>query len=169
MTLFTCSMITRLNTKLFRFLMSAIFFISCSNDKEHKSPNTESREPPSIFHKPNDKDTILIDQESAVFYSPDTIQIEQRKAEVGEENFYIGADDYLWYLHESQQYLEKVNFPTIFVEGKKILKFKSPNKTTLIRLDSLRELWGVYLFKPGKAPYFADIVSMEQEFEKYFK
>lgn len=113
-------------------------------------------------------DTVSIEHAGAVFFSPDSAAIEKRKKEVGEEDFYIGADDYMYYMHLSHDYLEKQDLPITMVKTNQVIKFESPGQSEVIRLATLPELWGVYLFQPGKPVHFADILDMEAEYKKYF-
>jgi hypothetical protein len=67
----------------------------------------------SVENKPSEN--ILISKyiigtlisKSAVIVEPSESNIEKRKKEVGEENFCIGADDYLFYHNESINFLDK--------------------------------------------------------------
>jgi hypothetical protein len=149
----------------------AVIFYSCSGDKKDPSvPANKDSEPAKVqpVYKKQESDTLIVTSRSAIFYSPDSIQIEKRKKEIGEHEFYIGADDYAYYSNESWNYLEKMKLPLVMAINKNYLKFISPGKTTLIRIDTLPELWGVYLFDPKKHPYQADIMDMEEEYKNYF-
>jgi hypothetical protein len=69
----------------------------------------------SVENKPSENiriskyiiDTLIIKSKSAVIVEPSESNIEKRKKEVGEENFCIGADDYLFYHNESINFLDK--------------------------------------------------------------
>lgn len=105
-----------------------------------------------------------------MFYQPGSFQIEKRIREAGEENFRAGADDYIYYINISVEYLEKRGLPVVDAKNKKYLKFMMTNKNVqLIKLDTLQELWGVFLFDPRKKPYQSDITVMENEYKNYFK
>jgi len=115
-------------------------------------------------------DTLVVTQNAAVFYEPDSLQMERRKKEVGEENFYIGADDYLFYLNETYEYLEKENLPILLTQNKKYVKFVgADSKATLIKLDTLSELWGVFFFDIKKAPQQVDMTMIEEEYKSYYQ
>ncbi|HET7897700.1 MAG TPA: hypothetical protein VFL47_08520, partial [Flavisolibacter sp.] len=119
---------------------------------------------------PLDRDTLTIDRKAAVFYQPDSLQMEKRMKQVGEADFRAGADDYIFYVNRSAEYLEKHGLPVLDAKNKKYLKFVSVDKQTqVIKLDSLEELWGMYLFEPKKKPYAADMTVIEDEYKKYYK
>lgn len=116
-----------------------------------------------------DGDTLTIDQASAVFYQPDSLQIEKRKRQVGEGDFRAGMDDYIYYINTSAEYLEKRGLPVMDAKNRTYLRFVMADRNEqLIKLDTLKELWGMYLFDPGKKPFYADIVEIEEAYQKYF-
>jgi hypothetical protein len=115
-------------------------------------------------------DTLTIDKKAAVFYSPDTIQIAKRKKEIGEDDFYAGADDYLTYMQTSHDFLDSAKLPILEAKDKKYLKFIYNNKSqTVVKLDTLSELWGIYLFNPSKKEKLVDMTIMNEEYKRYFK
>src|SRR5450432_162891 len=114
-------------------------------------------------------DTLVIDKKAAIFYSPDTTQIAKRKKEVGEDNFYIGADDYLNYMQTSHDYLDSVKLPILDAKDKKYLKFIRLYKTqNVIKLDTLSELWDIYLFDPNKKEKLVNMTIIDEEYKNYF-
>ena len=114
-------------------------------------------------------DTITINEKAAVLYRPDTSQIDKRKKQVGEEGFYVGADDYLFSMHTANDYLDSMKLKVFDVEGEKILKFiMKDNTQELIKLDTLPELWGVYLFDPEKKPKLVDMTMISEEYKNYY-
>jgi len=115
-------------------------------------------------------DTLTIDAKSAVFYQPDSLQIKKRMKEVGEKDFRAGMDDYIYSVNTSAEYLEKQGLTVIDAKGKKFLEFIAADKKFyLIKLDTMQELWGMYLFDPTKRPYYADMTMIEDDYKNYFK
>lgn len=76
----------------------------------------------------SENDTLIIENKTALIFEPTDKSIVKRKKEIGEEDFYIGADDYMWYLNESNKYLETRKIKILFVKNDKILKFIEKNK-----------------------------------------
>lgn len=162
-------------------LVYVLLFISCSlaactaNDKQQETNTflTDTLQKEDSIQQANLKantDTLMVTQNAAVFYEPDSLQMERRKKEVGEEAFYIGADDYLFYLNETYKYLEKKNLPVLLSQNKKYLKFVgNDSKATLIKLDTLPELWGVFFFDNTKAPQQIDLTMIEEEYKSYYQ
>jgi hypothetical protein len=150
-------------TKPTSILLYIFLFTSCiNNDRAGKN----LQQPATI----DNFDTLTIDRKAAVFYSPDSIQIEKRKKEIGEDGFYVGADDYLNYLQTSQDFLDSVKLPIIDAKDKKYLKFILDDKSqTVIKLDTLPELWGIYFFNPGKKEALVNITMIYEEYNNYFR
>lgn len=116
-------------------------------------------------------DTLIVKEKGAVFFEPDSTQIEKRKREVGEENFYVGTDDYLYYMQQCHTFLSNRKFK-IFegLQRMRIIKFvMANNKIDIVNLDTLAELWGVFLFDPLKQPYQIDLTQVETEFKAYYR
>jgi hypothetical protein len=81
-----------------------------------------------------------------------------------------GADDYIYYINISVEYLEKQGLNVIDAKNKNYLRFVSSDaKVQLIKLDTLPDFWGIYLFDPKKKPYYADIIDIETDYRNYFK
>lgn len=119
---------------------------------------------------PLDTDTLTIDRKTAVFYQPDSLQMEKRMKKVGEADFRAGAHDYIYYVNTSAEYLEKEGLPVLDAKNKKYLKFVLANKRVqVIKLDTLEELWGMYLFDPKKKACAVDITIIEDEYKSYYK
>ena len=115
-------------------------------------------------------DTLAFDKACAVFYQPDSLQVEKRMKQVGQDEFRQGADDYIYYINTSAEYLEKKGLPVIDAKNKRYLKFVSTNgQVQVIKLDTLAELWGMYLFDPKKNAYVADITMVEEEYKNYYR
>ena len=162
-------------TKPTSILLYIFLFTSCINNdhagKILQQPTVESSgKVKDTLATVANFDTLIIDRKAAVFYSPDSIQIEKRKKEIGEDDFYVGADDYLNYLQTSQDFLVSVKLPILDAKDKKYLKFIINDKSqTVIKLDTLPELWGIYFFNPGKKEKLVDMTMIYEEYNNYFR
>jgi hypothetical protein len=150
--------------------------VSCSTQNDKIQNNSQqsiidsSKIIATIGVRINDADTLVVDKRAAVFYSPDSIQIAKRKKEIGEENFYIGADDYLNFLHTANDFLDSIKLTILNAKDKKYLKFiRSDKSKQIVKLDTLSELWGIYLFDPNKQERLVDMTMIDQEYTSYFK
>lgn len=162
-------------------LLSLGFFIiiSCNENKKkdtEKSKIVDKKLIVSKKKKVNDllskviNDTVIIESKCAVIYEPTEKYIEKSKKNADEENFYVGADDFLFYISEANEYLESKNIKIVTTENDKILKFISNNKiVTIINPDLDKEMFGVYLFDPKQHPKKINITAISDEFESYMK
>lgn len=118
----------------------------------------------------NRLDTIVIKNQTAIIIEPTDKQIEKRKKEVGEEDFYIGADDYMWYLDESTETFRKYKLNVLNIENGEIIKFEMENgNNAILELSGEEELWQIYLFDPKLKPKKIDMTDSENEYKTYFK
>jgi hypothetical protein len=158
-----------------------LLFLSCaSGERKSKTIDTADKKTAKgdavllkqeeIKNRDASADTLVVNKRVAVFYEPDSIQIEKKKKKIGEENYQVGLDDYAYYINESITYLEKKELPVVETKFKKYIKFILQDGTERwIKKDTLPDMWGIFLFDPLKEPYKADEMDMEAEYEKYFK
>ena len=115
-------------------------------------------------------DTLVIENRSAIIYEPTDKRINKLKKEFGEEDFYTSADDYLFYLNESNKYLESQKMKIVMTKNDKVLKFILADKSvTTIKLDLEKEIWGIYLFDPKQQPKRIDMTAIDEEYKEYIK
>jgi len=128
-------------------LISSVFFLFGCNQSDSKQEvfkKTNISTKPD--NKPSNTDTLLVDDSCAVFIIADSVQINKRKQESG-ERFYEGAGDYMFYLNESQRFLDSVKLKTVRCEGKKYLQFTNhKNYTETINLK-IRMSYGKSIFQ----------------------
>ena len=168
--------------KNYKLVFLAIFtLISCNQIVNHKEGNLNSVTTISekkVANKKTDNaeisknriDTIVIKNQTAIIIEPTDKQIEKRKKEVGEEDFYIGADDYMWYLNESTETFRKNKLNVLNIKNGKIIKFEMENgNNAILELSGEEELWQIYLFDPKLKPKKIDMTDSENEYKTYFK
>lgn len=115
-------------------------------------------------------DTLVISYQSAVIFAPDSFKINKQIKAVGEEYYRIGYDDEAGLFHEADEFFESVKLPSVFADSCNYIKFVQQNGTiTIIKTDSLKDLYGLFLFDPKKPPKLADVTMAEEEYAKYFK
>jgi hypothetical protein len=132
--------------------------------------NTTNRTATTLLSVLPNNDTLTVDQQAVVFIEPDSLQIEKRKIEVGEENFYAGADDYLFYMNNAHEFTDSLHLTAFNAKNKKFIKFIRSDKTQeIINLDKLPELWNIYFFDPLKTAKQVDMTIIDEEYKSYFK
>ena len=168
--------------KKYKLILFALFIlISCNRKENHSEENQESAKSTSNKKIENRKventgttknvtDTITVKSPLAIIIEPTDKQIEKRKKEVGEEDFYIGADDYMFYLNESTKTFNKNKLKVLNIKNDKIIKFEmETGNNAILELNGEDELWKIYLFDPKLKPKKIDMTDSENEYKKYFK
>ncbi|WP_281299164.1 hypothetical protein [Flavobacterium limnophilum] len=167
--------------KNYKLVFLAIFtLISCNqivNQKEDNLNSVTTISEKKVANKKTDNaeisknriDTIVIKNQTAIIIEPTDKQIEKRKKEVGEEDFYIGTDDYMWYLNESTEAFRKNKLNVLKIKNGKIIKFEMENgNNAILELSGEDELWQIYLFDPKLKPKKIDMTDSENEYINYF-
>jgi len=161
--------------------LSALYIVSvlsltasCSSnplqDKEKKaSPSTHQllTKPPSNFN-----DTMQIDSRVAVFYLPDSLQLEKIKELTDSSIFEAAMHEYFFQMRNARMSMKRDWSLLKIVEAKNIrfLLFKGKdNDSTYIDLNTKNDSHGLFLFQPGKKPHYADMMNIDTELGYYFK
>ena len=144
---------------ILRIVVISLTLAACNNPPGTKKTKTDSS-----------CDTLIINTASAVFTEPDSLQIDARKKAAGDADFYAGADDYMFHLNSAYEFFSSIKLKIVIAKDRKFIKFvSSQNTSKLIRLDTLPELWNVYLFDPKKEAKQIDITVIDEEYTSYFK
>jgi len=159
---------------LFCLLAFLIFTTSCSNSPvEEKTPVSKDEMNKRVLTKPqsNYQDTMKIEYASAVFYHPDSLQLQKIK-EITDERIFDGQmHEYFFQMRNARIVLKK-DWPGVkIIEGKNIrfLKFiRKERDPVIIDLDTKNDTYGLFLFQPRKEPHFADMMNIDTELPFYF-
>ncbi len=154
--------------------IAVLVLIACGNQYVDKNELLSA----AVIMKNTDKklpyfnansDTLIIDQTCAVFVSADSLQIEKKKKEFGDD-FYVVADDYMYYLYETRIFLDSMKLKIVNCDSKKFLKFVyASQKPELIDLRNSDRLWEVYLFDPKRKSKAIDIIMIKEAYTDFFK
>jgi hypothetical protein len=157
---------------VFLVLLTTLFF-SCNNSTTDKAKDTkpDTASGSAVTDPVQDNpDTLVVDKNTAVYYWPDAAGVAKWEKKLGKEAFQTGADDMIEYRNSTGRFLDSMKLSLVKTEDHKFVKFiKADQSSTLIKLDTISNLWGIYLFAPGKEPKFADFTMIEEEYRAYFK
>jgi hypothetical protein len=141
-----------------------------SRDKEEKTSSSKQQvptKPPSNF-----QDTMQIDFSAAIFYLPDSVQLEKIKELTDSAIFDATMHEYFFQMRNARMSIKR-DWPGLkIIEAKNIrfLSFKGKdNDSTYIDLNTKNDSYGLFLFQPGKKPHFADMMNIDSELGFYFK
>ena len=150
-------------------------FASCQQKKEHIVINNSEKnaqiEKSTTYISPNKNEITIIDQDCAVFVSPDSTQIAKLKGktEKEEEEFYVAAEDNNYYQYMASQFLDSIKIKTIYLKTRYV-KFINKNKPIFFDTKSKdSNSWMVILSIGTKNPQSIDFVSFEDAYKEYIK
>ncbi|HWH63335.1 MAG TPA: hypothetical protein VNS50_08685 [Ginsengibacter sp.] len=158
---------TAITVLLFTWAYSEFF--KQRNQQAEKSPKTK----PAIIKKPASSfnDTIIVDKKSAVFYSPDSLQMEKIKAVNQKAIFDMITHDCYYQMQNARIELRKYWPRVHIVEATKdrYILFVKENKTkTCIDLNNKNDICGLFLFDTKKDPVLVDMPNIDTELGFYF-
>ncbi|MEO8172877.1 MAG: hypothetical protein ABI581_07330 [Sediminibacterium sp.] len=117
-------------------------------------------------------DTLNIGVVSAVFYNPDTIQLEKIRS-VNKEMVYKSLVHECFYQMRNARIVLKKYWPDVpIIETSKAryLRFTGQNKKdTVIDLNKRNDIGGIFLFDRKKDPIQVDMMNIDTELNFYFK
>jgi hypothetical protein len=173
-------LLSRMKQFVFKFavllylLTSAAFFTSCQNASSSRKAAKIKQE---TAHKNKTKpssgysDTLKIDSRSAIFYYPDSLQLERIKA-VTDKNVFDGSmHEYFYQFKYVHNELNKY-WPGIkIVEAKNVrylLFIKADKSSEIIDLDTKYDPYGLFIFDPKKNPVPLELTNAPSEIGFYF-
>ncbi|HVM89833.1 MAG TPA: hypothetical protein VMT76_16725 [Puia sp.] len=123
--------------------------------------------PPSSFN-----DTMVIKNNSAVFYSPDSLQLEKIKA-VNKKPIYDMLEHDCYYQMRNARSVIKQYWPKIKIieatEARYLLFIKADNSKICIDLNNKNDICGLLLFDGKKDPILTDMPNIDTQLQYYFK
>ena len=148
--------------------------VSCSsNPVQNKEEKISPSKQPVLTKPPSDfQDTMQIDFPAAVFYLPDSLQLEKIKELTDSAIFEAAMHEYYFQMRNARMSIKR-DWPRLkIVEAKNIrfLLFKGKDiDSTYIDLNTKNDSHGLFLFQPGKKPHYADMMNIDTELGYYFK
>ena len=152
-----------------------LFNCSCSeiSNKNIHEEVKSSEKNHLIIKKPGSSfsDTIIISTKSAVFYEPDSIQLEKIKAK-NEKNIFDMITHDCHYQMQNARIVLKKYWPQIrIIENSKaryLLFVKADNNKICIDLNDKNDICGLFLFDSKKNPVLVDMPNIDTELGFYF-
>ena len=169
-------MVTARVAAIYGMIVLSLFACSCTGSvqKDKHSDNGNAERKPEIVKKPASsfEDTIIIDQKSAVFYSPDSMQMEKIKA-VNENVIFETITHNCYYQMQNARIVLRKYWPQIrVIETSRVryLLFVTRNKRKIcVDLNSKNNICGIFLFDQKKNPVPVDMPNINTALGFYFK
>jgi hypothetical protein len=158
---------------LFLFFIFGCLISCAGKHKKNSSIKNTTEKKDAIIKKPSSSfsDTMVIAFPAAVFYNPDSMQLEKIK-EIISKNEYESEVHNCFYLMRNARIVLKKYWPQIHIietSRNRYLLFVKPDKTkALIDLNSKGDMCGVFLFDGKKEPELADMMNIDTALGFYF-
>lgn len=165
-------------SKRFNFFFIAFLFTGCTGIGSTKKDNTEQKKivPPSQlqYKKPpaSFNDTLVINNVSAVFYTPDSLQLDKIKNILEKEEYETEVHN-CFYLMRNARIVMKQYWPQIHIietsRVRYLLFIKDDKSKTFVDLNTKNDMCGIFLFDRKKHPELIDMMNIDTALGFYFK
>lgn len=150
-----------------------VIVLACS-DSYNKGEKSLEKKDKKINSKAasNFQDTLNINEQAAVFYFPDSLQLIEIKKSTDKSTFESLEHEYFYQIRNAKKVI-KQNQPGLqILDAKNVryIKFIRKNKTSsIIDLDTKMDTYGLFLFDGNKDPLQTDMMNVDTELWFYFK
>ena len=160
----------------FQFLthLLAVFLVfSCADPSQNKPGENKAATRSLPINKPSASfaDTLKINSTAAVFYSPDSLQLQKIRSLTDPSVYDANMHEY-FYLVKTAHLAIKKNMPQLkIIEATNVryLLFINADKTqNCIDLDTKFDPYGLFLFDRKTPPHFVDMANIDTELGFYF-
>ncbi len=154
-------------------LISSVLFSCKHSSSKNDVPREKKQDKQEIKTKPSSSfsDTLIISSRSAVFYYPDSLQLEKIKEMTDKNIVESFLHDYYYQVRFGHLVLKK-QWPGInIVEARNVRYLLFLKKDTIpecIDLDTKNDAYGLFVFDPLKKPVQVDLTNAESEIGFYF-
>ncbi|MBS1668011.1 MAG: hypothetical protein JST58_11600 [Bacteroidetes bacterium] len=153
-----------------------ILACACKEPSPKNNPDPGKKQSPKkgIIKKPGSSftDTIFVDKKAAVFFAPDSLQMEKIK-NVNEKATYDMLIHDCHYQMENAKLSLKQYWPQIKIidalKARYLIFIKEDQSRTIIDLNDKNDICGLLLFDRKKAPILADMPNIETVLNLYFQ
>lgn len=115
---------------------------------------------PSAAYAQSDVEGV-IRTDLVVFVSPDSTGLERLKEKHGEENFYVIADDEMYYRAAAYDLLDSLGLAYSFVE-RRTLRFEVKGEAREYTWSHVEESWFVVIYRSGQEPRVTHSIDLSE-------
>ncbi len=117
-------------------------------------------------------DTLFINKKAAVFYNPDSIQMEKIK-QINKEMVFKSMEHECFFQQRNSKIILKKYWPKISIientHARYLVFLKADQKRVIIDLNTKNDICGIFLFEKDKEPILVDMTNIDTELGFYFK
>ena len=153
-----------------------IHFYSCINTESSKKNNNTEKAATSTavrYKKPSSSfnDTLIINKISAVFYNPDSLQLNKIQAITKNELYETDVHNCFYLMRNARMVLKKY-WPQITIietsNARFLLFVKKNTSRTIVDINSKNDIGGIFLFDMEKEPELIDMMNVNTALGFYF-
>jgi len=157
------------------FVLMNMIIYSCTdtpNNKEADKPEQKNiakdkTKPPSSF-----PDSLRIDTRAAIFYYPDSLQLEKIKA-LTDKNIFDGIMHEYFYQFRNAHNVLKDHWPEIEIFEARNVRYllftKADKSTEIIDLNTKNDAYGLFVFDKMQSPVLLELTNVESGISFYFQ
>ena len=153
--------------------------ISCKNNtasagKKTENPGSANEKIKTVFHKPGSsvEDTLTIRTPAAVFYGPDSLQLEKIKQQTDPAALASSEHEYFYMMRNARMVIKKA-WPYLKIMDcnhyRYILFIKKDSSGECIDLDKYDDIDGLFVFNGIKPPVPVDAMNVATQVSFYLK
>lgn len=153
-------------------LVLVFFIIACNQNG--KNSKLEAKNGRIINHKPKStaSDSLVVLGHTAVFYYPDSIQLNKIKS-ITDPQIVDGTLHELQYQIKYSKKVIRTNWRELNILDAQNVRFlvfkKDTGNQIIIDLDTFDDPYGLFVFNGNKPPVWIDMTNLEQGLHYYFK
>jgi hypothetical protein len=140
--------------------------IPARQDSSAIAPKASSK-PPSGFN-----DTLVIKEKAAVFFNPDSAQLNNFKAITESRVFESNCHDCFYQMRNARNVIKQYWPKLAIVETSKaryLLFIKEDKSSICTDLNSVSDMCGIFLFDPQNAPELVDMTNIDTALRYYYE
>lgn len=135
-------------------------------NSDHRQPGQHQKAPASF------RDTLMVNEDAAVFYNPDSLQLQKIKQE-NRPDYFESMQHESFFQQRNARIVLHQNWPAIrIIETSKArwIGFVKKDKSRVyVDLDTKNDMAGILLFDTLKDPLLIDMMNVDTELFNYFK
>lgn len=159
----------------FTFLFIASLLIGCTNTEPSKKESTEQKTKvlPVQYKKPSSdfNDTLVINSISAVYYNPDSLQLEKIRGIMKKEEYETEVHNCFFLMRNARMVMKRY-WPQVHIieisRVRYLLFIKADKSKILIDLNTKNDMCGIFLFNRKKDPELVDMMNIDTALGFYF-
>ncbi|QEC55539.1 hypothetical protein [Flavisolibacter ginsenosidimutans] len=158
--------------KAFNLLLLFVLLYACKQGPQtaHEQARAHMNEQHPSKPGSSFEDTLTINTKAAVFFEPDSLQLQKIKAVTDKGVFKSSEHEYFYQIRNAHQFL-KTNWPRLKIVEARNVRFllfkKADNTTTLIDLNK-QDPSGLFVFDVHQAPLLIDMMNIDTGVPDYF-